>query len=331
MRNHFTGIGIMVLSLVTVCQAADHPYYASYRVSFEGGSGSATAIGERLLLTNWHVAGAAGRTGQAKSASGEVVNIRCVVSTPSYDLALCETEATAKPLRWAAIAGAPPAADQEVQFYGYGAGGSTLRVAHGEYMGKAQGQNYWSAIVQSGDSGGGFFDAAGRLIGVNARTDNAFPPAGGQFFQGHSLSVPLVQVKDFVAQHTQSCPDGSCQRGGGGSQPSRRPPPRNWPQPAEPPADPPVVPVVPKPDVPVTPPPVAPPKVEVVPGPPGPQGPAGPPGKDADQDEIVAKVVQAVMAEMAKQKPEVPSGTIKEEVRKAIAGHLRVTVEPLAK
>ncbi len=290
-----------VLLVVAVCaaatcrqvKAADHPWYASYRVEFQGGAGSATAIGEHLVLTNWHVAGAPGRAGTARNAHGESWVIRCMVSNQTYDLAICETSPQAKPLKWAAIADTAPAGGEEVQFYGYGAGEQPLRMSKGEFLGQEHGQNYWSAIVQSGDSGGGFFNAAGRLIGVNARTDNAYPPATGGYYQGQSLSVPLVQVKDFLGTYTTQCQNGSCQMGGGGSQPSRRPPPKNWPQPApEPTPDVPVVPVPPKAEPPA--PPVA-PVPQPAPilgkdGKDGAQGPQGPPGPAYDDSKLLAAI-----------------------------------------
>ncbi len=289
----YTVLAIVMACAAVTCRqvkAADHPWYASYRVEFQGGAGSATAIGEHLVLTNWHVAGAAGRVGTARNAHGESWGIRCVVSNQTYDLAICETSPEAKPLKWAAIADAAPAVSEEVDFFGYGAGNQPLRSSKGEFLGQENGQNYWSAIVQSGDSGGGFFNAAGRLIGVNARTDNAYPPASGGYYQGQSLSVPLAQVKDFLGTYTTQCENGSCQRGG--SQPSRRPPPKNWPQPApEPTPDAPVVPVPPKMEPPA-PPPVVPQPAPILgkDGKDGAQGPQGPPGPAYDDSKLVAVI-----------------------------------------
>lgn len=347
-RQFQSGLGLyFVLAVVAVCSvalcreakaAADHPWYASYRVAFNGGAGSATAVGEHLILTNWHVAGSPGAQGIARAANGAQWSIRCVASNQTYDLALCETAPDAPPLRWAAIADTPPAATESVQFYGYGAGNQPLRVAQGQYLGRGNGQNYWSAIVQSGDSGGGFFDAAGRLIGVNARTDNAYPPAGGGYYQGNSLSVPLSQVKDFLGTYTTQCPNGSCQMGGSHSQPSRRPPPPNWPQPAPEPApsappaapsQPPMTPVQP----PAAPAPVVPPPQsgkDGAPGAPGPQGPMGPPGPAYDDTKLIAMINQLslkVDALANKPPPSIDPKVIEGIITSQLAKNLRVTVE----
>lgn len=274
---------LFMQAFLAMTKAADHPWHASYRVSFNGGAGSATAIGPRLLLTNWHVAGTAGNRGAARSANGEQCKIVTLTSDQRVDLALCETDAD---VRFADISDVPANPDEEVSLYGYGPGAQPLRIARGNYIGQIEGQNYWTTIAQSGDSGGGVFNSSNKLVGVNRAVDGQFDTQS--YHQGQSLSVPLRSVQSFL---TQSCEQ--CERGG--FQPARRPPPKNWPQPApEPSPEPekPLTPVPPKVEPkPVEPAPV-PPKVEVIPGPAGPQGPAGPPGKDADEAKLVALSVQ---------------------------------------
>lgn len=300
--------------LLSIICKAEHPYYASYELNFQGGSGSATAIGPFLLITNRHVAGQHGNKGTAVSAAGRKWTITTVAVSGKYDLALVQAAEGAIALHWTEVATEKPTQAQDVHFYGYGAGVGKQRHAQGKILGLGQepnGQHHYinSYIIESGDSGSGMF-ADGKLVGVNFATQNQAPynKLNGQpVFRGRGCAIPFGYVTEFIGKTCKKNQDGGYVLAGKPAQFAR---PENWPQPSQPPGQTeaaPMVPVAPKGSAcptcpggsgscptcppgnaavipPSDPPPFAKPIQPPAPPPPiiSQPGPAGPPGKDGE-------------------------------------------------
>jgi len=181
------------------------PYYASYVVRFGQARGSATGIGPNLLVTNQHVAGQATNSGTAIDATGNRHSIRCIATSQTWDLALCQTEGDE--LHWVKIAAEAPQPREDVWALGYGAGNNPkLASGVGVLRGVDGEGNYESTLViQSGDSGSGMFNARGELVAVNRAVDGRYNGRG--YMQGFATSVSLSKVRRFAVQSAEECPD----------------------------------------------------------------------------------------------------------------------------
>ncbi len=219
----------VALLLLTIAPAfawgqTTDPAKATYQVciEFTGGSrvyGSATAIADNMLVTNWHV---------SKDARfvDDVIRIRSETSGGNWvgknvsldrdgDIALirCDDQ---KPLTWAKMASSGPKPGERVWLFGYGSN-KTLRWGEGVVKNdrmtvKTDDGRRISPCIESscwldgGDSGGGMFNAAGELVAVNFGSDHG--KAGG-----YSASSPVSRVHLVGAHYvhsTQACYGPSC-------------------------------------------------------------------------------------------------------------------------
>lgn len=194
-------VGPVSLSVILLCLVAPlsaqtvSPEWASYRIFVPGAAGSATGIAPNIAVTNVHVVGGRGtpcvlrHTPTTRQWRG-----RSVALDPAADVALVLVDGS-EPLDWVVI-GDGPQAGMEAQHYGYGSDG-VLKRGIGRYLGVGgYGDGRvpcWHADTQSvsGDSGGGLFDLAGRLVSVN----------WGATDRGVSVSTPAQYVSRLLTQY----------------------------------------------------------------------------------------------------------------------------------
>lgn len=302
----------MIQSFLLVAVIAATPVAASYRVALPEGRGSGVGIGPRLLVTNAHVVGDRHREGVElrNSSTGQVTRGDTVLVDSAADLALIATQ---DQIEFVPLAAANATAGEMITLIGYG--GRTRERAYqgsGPYLGilsrSQSGTPTGHLHVESvaGDSGGGLFNSAGELVGVNWGVDG----------NGVSLSVPVSLIRQDVIAYETACPTGACgmsQRSISPSFPAIRPPaklpveqpisnspplPPQQPAASAPPPSPPPSPV---PATPPTPTALDADKLaqtildklvadERLRGPAGPPGKDGRDGKDADVDAIVARL-----------------------------------------
>ena len=217
-------IMFLLVALVAGAAIAATPQEASFRVETQQGGGSGTAIHKRIIVTNSHVVGHRLRTDITVKSdwSGQTMKAEGVCISPEYDICLLWTE---KDVPYTEMADEPKAGDI-VKLYGYGPY-RKLRSGDGKVIGvsdrKPNGAENIETWVQSlsGDSGGGLFDANGKLVAVNW---------GGDLRTNSSVSVPAKYVKkigdewvrEMIHQSRWSefqcfgggCAGGSCGQGG---------------------------------------------------------------------------------------------------------------------
>lgn len=290
----------------------DAPEDASVRVHIPGAAGSGVAIAADIVATNCHVVDWRHRTDVTVTthADGKTYRAETVALDPSADVALLRVSG----VRLAPVPIADATEGAEVHLLGYGrrgvlarGAGRILRAVWGHRTPRGQVPVTLCHVAsEPGDSGGGIFDAQGRLVAINW---------GAISTTGQSLSTPARYVAQLHADYVRQIGADETQCGPGGCSPSSGmtagggygPPPPKFPvqRPTTPPQQlpPPLVPV------PQQPAPAAPPVdadklvsaiVERMAADPrfrGPAGPQGPPGVGTpavDIDSIVARVVAQV-------------------------------------
>lgn len=184
---------------------AASPQEASFRVHCpDGCAGSATAISERVVVTNSHVLSHHHQEGIVVfHQDGRRYRGRSVGVFPQEDLAFVAIDGD-EPLTFVEVG--VPRQGESIQVYGYGRQ-AILRTASGRVRSANQ-LRYGdgvsaveiTALIDQGDSGGGVFNQAGQLVGV----------AWGCDFQSSTLAVPSQYVAKRVEHHQTQCPGGDC-------------------------------------------------------------------------------------------------------------------------
>lgn len=197
---------------------APTPADASYRIAApdQGGTsyGSGTAIGPNAVVTNDHVVSHALKQVTLIDRHGGRKRAKVIYSDSEADICLlwCDDGG----LSWVPLAESDPAPGEQITKLGFG-GSGVLRATSGVVHpgGLARSQRVRSiestAWTESGDSGGGWFNASGELCAV---TWGADPRTSG------GVSTPQSYVRAAVTHYeTQLCQGGSCQILGGQSRP----------------------------------------------------------------------------------------------------------------
>lgn len=339
--------GVLLCVFVLVLPAAGaEPASASYRIEVGDAGGSGVAIAPRLVVTNSHVVG--GRLVddvRLCDAWGRWRQGRAVAVDRTADVALIHVR---DPLPAVAELGDDPSPGQRLQLLGWGPD-RRLKQGRGQLLGPRGSRGGSVPVLETaihsepGDSGGGIFDASGRLVALNW---------GGDPSTGFSASTPVSYVKKLGETWATSvyprerwqefqCFGGACGGGGGislnaGSGRGVAPP--KWPvaPPPEPISNGPVQAPSPSVDLPR---PVQQPvdtdslvdrlaeKLAADARFRGPAGPAGPPGKDgkdgadANEDRIVAAVLERIDYDaIAAKVPKPSTGTASQEVHYVVVG-----------
>jgi len=251
----------LLLSLMGACafgQSPD-PALASYRIAVSqgGGSmscGSGTGVSPWLACTNVHVVGNASVATIKNPLIGKQWQAEVVARNQGADIALLYV--ASGDLNWVEV-GDDPQPNQPCSMVGYGGDGVPKR-GSGRFIAanglQPDGTPVWHAAVESisGDSGGGLFDHAGKLVAVNWGSDLAGDRS--------SRSTPASYVSQLaIAWRTKAgatqpeftqiwggCFGGQCPQprpfGGGGMPPKQPITPPTFPQPAPSPT-PPLVPI----------------------------------------------------------------------------------------
>ncbi len=166
-----------------------------------------------LVLTCWHLFRDGTGNIVVEFPDGRRHGAKLVHSDSQADLAaLVITNPRPTPVSLRVVSGRQSAADSRQKMYacGYGSNGQ-FRCAVGPVVGESRESGQHSVLLQnpvrSGDSGGGVFDAEGRLVGV------VWGEAQGVTYA--SCGKPLRRFLDRVlGQKRQSvvrqCPDGKC-------------------------------------------------------------------------------------------------------------------------
>ena len=347
LRDRLTVAAIIAASWAWLAAAiafGGTPEAASVLVRVPGAAGSGVAIAPDVVATNGHVIGwrMDTQTTVTAHADGRTYRATVVALDPDADVALLQIHGGR--LESVTLAPTPPEGS-EVHLLGWGRRGVLARGA-GRILRRAFGHRTPRGQVpvilchlasEPGDSGGGIFDADGRLVAINWGAISA---------TGQSLSTPSEYVSKLLdGYHETQCGGGSCSTGprqnaGPGygplapKFPVQRPtpspdalaPPKPTPEPSAPPA---LVPVAPAASSEAIAAAIldkiaSDPRFRGPAGPQGPkgdQGPPGPPGHDAPPVDLDA-LADAVAARLAARAPAPPSGP---EVHYVLVGDDRTT------
>ena len=170
------------------------PEEASFRIETGNAGGSGTGIHPRIVVTNAHVVGNQHRDNISIKSdwSKETWTARTICVSPPYDIALLWVDGIVPHVE---IADAPQEGS-DVKLCGYGPD-RRLKAGIGRVLGvrglRQNGAENIETMIHSfpGDSGGGIFDADGRLVAVNW---------GGDRSINSSVSVPAKYVKHLGEQ-----------------------------------------------------------------------------------------------------------------------------------
>lgn len=168
--------------------------------------GSGTAISPRCIVTAAHVV-------ERKHAKQITVTApdksqftgACVAVSPNSDVALVVV--TSDLPAYVLLASQDPAKGAAISAVGYGHAG-VLRQGGGNVTLAMNGKREIEADVsiQSGDSGGGLFNAAGELCGVLIACDGS--ESTKDFLQGVLAAEPVSKVKSLCAAYEAQYPNG---------------------------------------------------------------------------------------------------------------------------
>lgn len=208
---------IVILALAGAAIAyGGTPEAASVFVRVHGASGSGVVVGPDLIATNGHVIGWRMDTAATVTAhvDGRTYRATVVALDPDADVALLHAHGAR--LDPVTLADTPPEG-AEVHLLGYGRRGVLARGA-GRILRRVFSYRTPRGQVpvvlchlasEPGDSGGGIFDADGRMVALNWGAISA---------TGQSLSTPSVYVAKLMAgyRETAGCGGGvgSCDLGG---------------------------------------------------------------------------------------------------------------------
>lgn len=232
------------------------PADASYRIECPDGRGGAdcgsgTAISPHVVVTNDHVVSHEIREVNIIDRRGGRHTGTVIYSYGGTDICLIWVREGG--LAWAPLASTDPQASERIIKLGYG-GSGVLRQTEGVIkqsattFGSGTPAIESTAWTESGDSGGGNFNARGELVSVT----------WGKDYASQGIGSPASAVWQAVnSWQDRYCPDGQCQ-------PIFQQPARPQPQPQT------------RPPAPAPRPPTQ--QIAGPPGPPGPIGPAGPAG-----------------------------------------------------
>lgn len=157
-------------------------------------TGSAFAIGERMLVTNRHVVEGAERL-EVNTWDGVTLDVEIVQAVMSHDIAVAEV--TARLPQTAEVAEDDARAGQPIVVAGYPRGGEltveegvVLRRTSDVVFGAEAGALALDARVAPGNSGGPVLDADGRVVGIVYAVGNDRPVG---------LAVPVSALSEALA------------------------------------------------------------------------------------------------------------------------------------
>jgi hypothetical protein len=211
-------VGLWLILISTLCAG---PYEASHRIACQSGNGtsygSGTAISDRHVVTNSHVV--EHRAGQHVSVFNALGSHRgyVIAADPTVDLAIISVAAGG--LQPVEIAESDPKAGDQVTIWGYGrqgilrSGEATVQPIKG-YRTQGCPVVETDRGIEPGDSGGGMFDADGRLVAVQWCSDGCNGNGAGR-----SGATPVSCLYALTSKWETQCGNGQClpwsRRGGG--------------------------------------------------------------------------------------------------------------------
>lgn len=207
MTTHFLSALVVLGSLVSSLYAAT-PHEASFRVRCRDGfAGSATAISEKVVVTNAHVVSHRHQDGITLTGSdGSRYTAKTVGISSGRDLALLAIHQEAS-LPYVLVA--EPSPGDSISMYGFGSS-ARLCTAKGRVTSIGQerhGNNTATLLTtvpaRNGDSGGGVFNEAGQLVAV----------IWGSDFGESSHCTPAHYLNELVTVHQTQCQGDSCWSG----------------------------------------------------------------------------------------------------------------------
>lgn len=207
-------IGMALLFTVATCAkgatAADCDFrlYASLGGG-QGAFGSGTAISPRCIVTAAHVVDHKHlKNITCMSPDGTQYVGDCVAVAPASkgDVALIALRTNLR--AYAPLASGDPVKGAEITAVGYGHDG-VLRQGTGlvSYY-TTDHELAGTRSVQSGDSGGGLFNAAGELCGVIVACDDSEKTA--EYHAGKLHAEPVSKVQWLIQAYQTQCPNGQC-------------------------------------------------------------------------------------------------------------------------